>query len=102
MVLQMQKMANTVDLGIAHIAEILFQPRDFIIRHHRTESHLAPNEQNGTLDLRQYLFIVIPLGKAVKVIKQCVEIGGIKLPQASGKEQDPLTGDARIILIKRI
>ena len=92
-------MANAVDLAIAHIAEILFQPCDFIIRHHRTEPHLTPNKQNGALDLRQYLFVVISIGKAVKIIKECVEIGWIKLPQASGKEQDPLTGDSGIISI---
>jgi len=43
MILQMQEMANTVDLGIAHIAEILSQPGDFIIGHYRTQLCLAPH-----------------------------------------------------------
>ena len=64
-ILQMQEMADTADLDIVHVAEISFQPGNFFIRHDCTQLCLAPNEQDGTLDLRHNLFSAVSLGKAV-------------------------------------
>jgi len=94
----MQKMADTADPGIVHITEILFSQ---VIS---SSVVTAPSSISPRINRMGHLTFVIislvsyPPGEAVKIIKQRIEICGIKLPQASGKEKDPLTGDTRIIL----
>jgi hypothetical protein len=55
----MQEVTNFVDLSALHIAAILLQPGDFVIRHYRTELGLALQEQYRTSDLGQNIRVAL-------------------------------------------
>lgn len=65
---EMQKVANPLDQDTFHIAEILLEPRNFVVRHDCAEPRFTSQEQDRTLDLRQDLFVVVPFGEALEIV----------------------------------
>ena len=85
-VLEVEQVTDSIDQSAFHVAEIFLEPGDFFIRHYRTPLRFATYKQHGTADARQDMFVVIASAEALEIVKQGIEEGRVKLPQAPRKE----------------
>ena len=88
LILHMQEVTDTVDLDDAYIAETQSEQCNLLVRHHRSQLCLAPDEQHGALDPRKYLSKVVAFGKAVEVVHKTIEVRRVELPEASGENSN--------------